>query len=325
MDIPTPPSEATPTKGGSKFFGWLTRLLALVGIIVPIVAAVLTGDMFIHGHPLYAVFLALTLITSLLVLILSLRRRVDAPRGLKVLRVIGSVFMAALLGAFCWLIPYSAQEPALAAMSSDSSVTVTETATDVVLAPAAGDGEFGVFFQPGALVDARAYAAVLRPLAEQGYTVVIPKQPLNIAFLAMTAFESAQMKHESVDQWVVGGHSLGGVAAASDAQTFAFNAEKPIAGLLLFASYPSQDMSSIVLPVLSISGTEDALATPAKIDASKAKLPADTEYLQVDGGIHAFFGDYGAQSGDGTASISHDQARQQISAASLKFVESVTR
>lgn len=325
MDTSTPPTEAMSAAGGSKFFGWLTRLMALAGIIVPVIAAALTGEMLLHGHPLYAVFLAITAITSLFVLFFSLRRTVDAPKGLKALRIIGSVFMAALLGAFCWLIPYSAQEPALAAMASDSNVTVTETATDVVLAPAAGDGEFGVFFQPGALVDARAYAAVLRPLAEQGYTVVIPKQPLNIAFLAMTAFESAQMKHESVNKWVVGGHSLGGVAAASDAQTFAFDAEKPIAGLLLYASYPSTDMSSVVLPVLSISGSQDALATPAKIDASKAQLPADSEYLKINGGIHAFFGDYGAQRGDGTASVSHDQAREQISDASLEFVESTTR
>jgi pimeloyl-ACP methyl ester carboxylesterase len=56
----------------------------------------------------------------------------------------------------------------------------------------------------------RAYAAVLRPLADAGYTVVIPKQPLGIAFLATGAFESTRDAHPDIDSWVVGGHSLGG-------------------------------------------------------------------------------------------------------------------
>ncbi|GAA1406343.1 hypothetical protein AUR04nite_06350 [Glutamicibacter uratoxydans] len=323
MENPKQPVTAAPASGADKAFGWLTRLMALAGVIVPAVAAALTGDMLVHGHPLYAVFLGSTILISLLVLVFSWRRPLAAPKGLKALRVIGSAFMVLLLAGLCWLIPAAAVQPALAAMDSDATVTVTETATDIVLAPAGGDGQLGVFFQPGALVDARAYAEVLRPLAESGHTVVIPKQPLNIAFLAMTAFESAQMKHESIDKWVVGGHSLGGVAAASDAQTFAYDADRPVAALLLFASYPSADMSSTMLPVLSISGSEDLLATEAEIKESKALLPADAKFLEIAGGTHAFFGDYGTQAGDGTATISHDEARQQISRAAVDFAASL--
>ncbi|WP_313810533.1 alpha/beta hydrolase [Glutamicibacter sp.] len=325
MEQPNQPQGAAPASRGNVAFGWLTRIMAAAGILVPAIAAIFTGDMLVHGHPLYTVFLGTTMLISLAVLIFSLRRPLAAPKGLKGLRVVGAAAVALLLAGFCWLIPSSAVEPALTAMHSDSKVTVTETATDVVLTPAGGDGQTGVFFQPGALVDSRAYAAVLRPLAESGYTVVIPKQPLNIAFLAMTAFESAQMKHESISSWVVGGHSLGGVAAASDAQTFAFDAERPISGLLLFASYPSSDMSSTNMPVLSLSGSEDGLATPEKIQDSKPLLPADAKFLQIQGGTHAYFGDYGTQHGDGTATISHDEARSQISQASLDFVSSLQK
>ena len=36
--------------------------------------------------------------------------------------------------------------------------------------------------------------------------------------------------------------------------------------------------------------------------------------------MHAFFGDYGPQPGDGTPTITHEDARTQISEASLAFV-----
>ena len=38
------------------------------------------------------------------------------------------------------------------------------------------------------------------------------------------------------------------------------------------------------------------------------------------GGVHAFFGDYGPQDGDGKPTISHDQAQAEIAAASVEFV-----
>ena len=65
------------------------------------------------------------------------------------------------------------------------------------------------------------------------------------------------------------------------------------------------------------------MATPAKIDAAKSKLPPDTRYVVIDGGIHSFFGDYGLQSGDGTPSITRDEAQAQIRAASLDLLRRV--
>jgi hypothetical protein len=72
--------------------------------------------------------------------------------------------------------------------------------------------------------------------------------------------------------------------------------------------------------VLSVSGSEDGLATPTDIESSVADLPPGADFVTIDGGVHAFFGDYGPQPGDGQPGISHDQARAEISAASLAFV-----
>ena len=96
-------------------------------------------------------------------------------------------------------------------------------------------------------------------------------------------------------------------------------------GLLLFASYPAGDMSEAEIAVLSISGSEDGLATPAKIEASRAELPPGSEFVVIDGASHAQFGAYGSQSGDGVASIGAEVAREQIATASLAFAESLAR
>jgi len=45
----------------------------------------------------------------------------------------------------------------------------------------------------------------------------------------------------------------------------------------------------------------------------------------VAGAVHAFFGDYGPQPGDGTPTISHDRARTEISQASVTWVGTLSR
>lgn len=305
---------------------WTTFGLGVAGVVV-VAWACLTGwGGVVHGHPAYAVLLAVTLVASVLTTLVGLRGRVRgaAPRGpwRLTLGIAVVVLGAGWLALIAWLRPYPAVEPALAAMASDDVVTVTETATEIVLAPTGGADGTGVLFQPGALVDPRAYAAVLRPLAEAGHTVVVPKQPLGIAFLALGTFDDARSRHADVTGWVVGGHSLGGTVAAMQADAADDARTAPSVGLLFFASYPADDLSeSLTIPVRSISGSQDGLSTPAKIDASRANLPADTEFVEIEGASHAQFGSYGPQAGDGTPTIDADDARAQISDAALVFVD----
>ena len=299
--------------------------MAAAGLIVAVWASATEWGGIVHGHPSYAVLLVVTLVGCAFTGGVALRRR--TRRG-GVWRAAGRIALLALgigwIAIMAWLRPHTAVEPALAAMGSDAAVTVTETATEIVLDPV-GDGDStGVFFQPGALVDARAYAAVLRPLADAGHTVVITKQPLGIAFLSLGAFDDARAGHPQISGWVVAGHSLGGTVAAIEADGADDDVTAPARGLLFYASYPADNItSSLTIPVESISGTRDGLATPAKIAASRADLPADTGYTVVDGASHAQFGDYGAQAGDSEPEISHDEARAAIGAASVAFVESV--
>jgi pimeloyl-ACP methyl ester carboxylesterase len=85
---------------------------------------------------------------------------------------------------------------------------------------------------PDALQERLVAAAVLRPLAEAGYLVVALKEPLGIAFTSPNQSASAMAAFDEVDTWAVGGHSLGGVVAAS----FAAAHDDEVTRLLLHPS-----------------------------------------------------------------------------------------
>ena len=157
-------------------------------------------------------------------------------------------------------------------------------------------------------------------MARAGYLVVIVKQPFDIGFTALDAPAAVVAAHPEVRQWAVGGHSLGGVAASS----YAGGHRPHVTGLLLWASYPLGSLAGDTgLTVTSVSGTRDGLATPADIEASKASLPPSTTYVAIDGGIHAYFGDYGPQSGDGTPTTDRATAQAAIVAASTDLLASL--
>lgn len=176
-----------------------------------------------------------------------------------------------------------------------------------------------LIFAPGARVDPRAYARLLRPLAEAGYVVAVLKAPFGIALARPAAAEEVMRVHPEITYWSVGGHSLGGTAAASFADEHA-----EVEALILYASYPAEPLERTDLKVLSISGSADGLATTADLDASKANLPPDSQYVVIPGAVHSDFGDYGDQPGDGTRTIEHAAAQTEIQKTTLYLLASLT-
>ncbi|MGS0687891.1 alpha/beta hydrolase [Nakamurella sp. GG22] len=233
-------------------------------------------------------------------------------------RVVIALLAIGWVGLLGWLRPFTAGPDALAALQSDQSVTVVDHPTSIEFIPTTpAPTGVGLVFSPGARVDARAYAALLRPAAEAGNLVVILKEPYGLAITQVGQSAGPIADHTEIGRWAVGGHSLGGVSAS----WFAADHLDAVDGLLLWASFPQDDMSADdTLEVESISGSNDLLATPADIELSKSKLPPDTTFTEIEGGVHAYFGDYSEQPGDGQPSISRGDASAQISAATVAFL-----
>ncbi len=278
-----------------------------------------------HGNPIFPISLLSSLVVGLVALGWSWFRRREPgtgrhPRLRLTAAIAGTLVVAVIAGTFIWLIPFSAKAPALASLSTTATVRVVDHPTSIEMVPAAGSPTLGLVFSPGARVDARAYAEILRPQAEAGFLVVILKVPFGLGIIAPGQSGGPIAAHPEIKRWVVGGHSLGGTSAG----IFAADSPGRVAGLLFYASYPLGDLSGRKdLAVESISGSNDELATPADIEASRAKLPADATFTVIQGGVHAYFGDYGDQPGDGTPTVSRPRATDEISTATTAFLRAV--
>lgn len=294
-----------------------TQIVPGAGLVAAVVAALVrSGDAVVAGHWAYPAWLGVAAAVGVALLWRGLRAAEPRPGGLRAaMRWITLALGLALAGLTFWLAPYRVDVAGRAAVDAPTGVVVTSDASSIRLAPAADAHETGVAFIPGALVDPRAYIPILTPLAEAGHPVYIAKPPLGIAFLAPGVEAGASAAFPAVTQWAMAGHSLGGVAASSQADGGG------AAGLILLASYPMGDLSASGLPVLSVSGSNDGLTTPAEVEASRANLPADATFVIIDGGVHAFFGDYGPQTGDGTPEVSREEAQGTAVAAMLSFLD----
>lgn len=257
------------------------------------------------------------------------QRRVRANRRIA-LAVPVLLLCVLLVGALAWSRPQPASAVAVAAMRSADGVRVSDRLTWFEMSPTAPVGEevvrptTGLVFVPGARVDPRAYAHVLRPLARAGYLVTVLKEPFGLAVVDPGHPERVMAAHPEIAQWVVAGHSLGGVTAASFADRHVVVGKARVAGLVLWASYPASRLERADLAVTSVSAELDGLSTPAKVDAAKSELPPDTSYVVVPGAVHSWFGDYGEQSGDGTPTGDRAEAQAQITQATQTVLAAVT-
>ena len=230
------------------------------------------------------------------------------------------LLIVAIAGFVIWAeTPLGPMPEALAALESDAQVTV-ETEPWLSFTPTAQTPTTGLILYPGGRVDYRSYAPLARVIAEQGYLVVIPRMPLNLAVFAPGKAADVMAAHPEIDRWVVGGHSLGGAMAAS----FTYSNPDSVDGLAFWASYPADnnDLSNRTgLHLISIYGTEDMGLEG--IEASPSLLPSQTQWVVIEGGNHAQFGWYGPQPGDGVATISREEQQAQVIEATVGFLESV--
>jgi pimeloyl-ACP methyl ester carboxylesterase len=216
--------------------------------------------------------------------------------------------------------PLGPAPEALAALQSDAQVAVTSGDLITFTPTAQRPASVGFIFYPGGRVDARSYAAPLHEIAARGYLVVLVPVRLNLAFFDINAAEAVFAAHPEIEHWVIGGHSLGGVAAALFAGT-----HPQISGLVFWASYPADDsLKNSSMRILSIYGTND-MAGMQTFQEKDALMPGNVEYVVIEGGNHAQFGDYGPQPGDNAATISRADQQAQVVDAVVRFLASFVK
>ena len=193
-----------------------------------------------------------------------------------------SIFLLLFL-AFFWYVNdyYKADESVLTILDK---AYVSEVNNVVELK---ADSNKGLIFYPGGKVEAYAYLALLDGLRNEGINVYLVKMPFNLAVFNINAADEIIKNHPEIEEWYIAGHSLGGAMAS---QYLEKNADK-FSGLIQLAAYPINESEENTLVMI---GSNDLVLSRDNIK----------DYVEIVGGNHAYFGDYGEQEGDGQASIS---------------------
>jgi hypothetical protein len=234
--------------------------------------------------------------------------------------ILGGLLGAAFLAAAIWLAtPARPQPEALEALVPNARLAV-QLKPWIALLPAQAR-QTGLILYPGARVDPHIYARTARAIADRGFTILTIPMPLNLALLAPNSAVGAMRDFPAIRQWVLAGHSLGGVAAAH----FVRKHPERAAGLVLWAAIPAitDDLSGATFPATSIYATEDRLVPPKAIVRARRRLPQHTHYVEIVGGNHAQFGRYPRQPGSHPAAISPDEQQDLVVQATLAVLAEV--
>lgn len=211
---------------------------------------------------------------------------------------------------------YNADEEAVEAFVTTSDIAYRTWDDGTIVWEPEGATK-GMIFYPGGKVEYTAYVPLMQACAEQGIVCVLTEMPFNLAVLDINAADGIQETYPEIEEWYIGGHSLGGSMAAY----YLADHVDAYKGLILLGSYSTEDLSKTELGVLSIFGSEDKVMNREKYDENKVNLPSDFTENIIDGGCHAYFGMYGEQEGDGTANISCEEQIEETAAAICGFVK----
>ena len=208
-------------------------------------------------------------------------------------------------GFFLYVSDYYRADDKAVSIRTSSTMQVTDNLT--ILAPSV-PSDTGFIFYPGGKVEHTAYLPLLDQFRQQGITCVLVEMPFHLAVFDPSAADKVFATLPDIQNWYIGGHSLGG-AMASD---YASKHPDSIQGLVLLGAYLYGDFPAA--RSLTLYGSEDDVLDKSKI--------TDTEHvIEIIGGNHAQFGNYGTQKGDGTATISAEEQQSQAVAAIIAFMK----
>lgn len=243
----------------------------------------------------------------------------------KTLKKLGFIVLGLIIVALIFIVAFftTSYEPSTQAMANLEDSTLVDVTENnfISFTPENTTATTGLIIYPGAKVEPEAYAPLANKIAQAGYEVIITPMPLNFAIFDSNAADEVISKFPNIKNWVISGHSLGGVMAAKYASE-----NSSIKGVIFYASYPQGDeLKDSNIEVTSIYGSLDGVADLEKIIGSKDLLPTSTTFVEITGGNHAQFGSYGEQSGDNPAEISADEQIEKAANASIELLDKISK
>lgn len=229
------------------------------------------------------------------------------PRRKKRLLAGGIVLLvlAVLTGTFFWYVSdyYPADEIALEVLAQDSTITVQDELT--ILSPSYPT-DTAIIFYPGAKVEAEAYLPLLEQIRQTGVTCILVHMPFRMAIFDANAAEEVMEQFPDIQHWYIAGHSMGGAMASQ----FAADHPDEVDGLILLGAYIYGDYPP-----------EKTLTVYGSLNQSVEDHIDYTENIvEIQGGNHAQFGNYGPQKGDLPATLSAEEQQARTVAAIEEFL-----
>lgn len=155
-----------------------------------------------------------------------------------------------------------------------------------------------VIYYPGGLVEAEAYGGLLAEVAlRDNRDIYIIQPPFHLSIFSINRAQQV-IEQEQVTQALIGGHSLGGVAACR------FVKNNPQHSLFLFGSYCDKDISETDIQVISVMGNRDQIINRDNYQEAKTHLPPEALIYDIPLLTHSDFGQYGLQDGDAPRRLS---------------------
>lgn len=219
--------------------------------------------------------------------------------------VIVLLLLAILAGAFFWYVSdyYRAEDVALEVLAQNDGIVTQDNLT--ILSPSY-QSDTAIIFYPGAKVESEAYLPLLDQIRQIGITCILVDMPFHMAIFDSDAAEDVMTQFPEIEHWYLAGHSMGGAMASK------FAAEHPneVNGLILMGAYIYGDYPD-----------EDTLTIYGSLNQSVEDHIDYTENIvEIEGGNHAQFGNYGLQKGDPLAEISAEEQQKQTVEAIEAFL-----
>ena len=215
-----------------------------------------------------------------------------------------AVVVASVGGFLVWASDYYRAEPEALAVLEQSGVV--DEGRDIALYAEDDGADCAIVFYPGAKVQAEAYLPILDKIRDKGITCFLVRMPLNMAIFDMDAADSVMDAHPEIGNWYIAGHSMGGGMASA----YASNNPDFVKGLILMGAYVYGDYPP-----------SDALTIYGSLNQSvEDNIDYDESIVEIDGGNHAQFGNYGPQDGDALAAISAESQQDQAVDAIVSFI-----